>query len=129
MQEIVLSNFKITLYLKFNRIYFRVYITRNLTSCPKILHGTIHIKFSGTFERLQFLFLHFLFKNYIDNSESWTLNSGMQSYVCAKSLLLSEGRTVVKCICECNQSGRRVVFNPEPVAMSAPQRVEWYFAT
>ena len=33
-------------------------------------------------------------------------------------LLLSEGRTVVKCICECNQSGRRVVFYPEPVTMS-----------
>ena len=33
------------------------------------------------------------------------------------SLLLSKGRTVVKCICECNQSGRRVVFYPEPVAM------------
>ena len=32
--------------------------------------------------------------------------------------LLSEGRTVVKCICECNQSGRRVVLDPEPVAMS-----------
>ena len=34
-------------------------------------------------------------------------------------LLLSEGRTVVKCICECNQSGRRVVFDPDSVAMSA----------
>ena len=33
-------------------------------------------------------------------------------------LLLSEGRTVVKCICECNQSGRRVIFYPEPFAMS-----------
>ena len=32
--------------------------------------------------------------------------------------LLSEGRTVVKCICECNQSGRRVAFYSEPVAMS-----------
>ena len=32
--------------------------------------------------------------------------------------LLSEGRTVVKCICECNQSGRSVVFDSEPVAMS-----------
>ena len=31
--------------------------------------------------------------------------------------------------CECNQSGRRVVFNPEPVAISTTQRVEWYFAT
>ena len=27
-------------------------------------------------------------------------------------------RTVVKCICECNQSGRRVVFDPEPVVIS-----------
>ena len=34
------------------------------------------------------------------------------------SLLLSEERTVVKCICECNQSGRRVVFYPEPGAVS-----------
>ena len=33
-------------------------------------------------------------------------------------LLLSEGRTVVKSICECNQSGRMVIFYPEPVAMS-----------
>ena len=33
-------------------------------------------------------------------------------------LLLSERQTVVKCICECNQSGRRVVFDPELVAMS-----------
>ena len=33
-------------------------------------------------------------------------------------LLLSEGRTVVKCISECNQSGCRLVFDPEPVAMS-----------
>ena len=33
-------------------------------------------------------------------------------------LSLSEGRTVVKCICECNQSGRRVVFDPWPVARS-----------
>ena len=33
-------------------------------------------------------------------------------------LLLSEGRTVVKCISECNQRGRRVVFGSEPVAMS-----------
>ena len=33
-------------------------------------------------------------------------------------LLLSEGGTVVKCICECHQSGRRVVFDPEPVAIS-----------
>ena len=40
-------------------------------------------------------------------------------------LLLPEGRTVVKCICECNQSGRRVVFNPLPLAMSAAHRVEW----
>ena len=32
-------------------------------------------------------------------------------------LLLSEGRTVVKCICEWNQSGRGVVFDPQPVAM------------
>ena len=44
-------------------------------------------------------------------------------------LLLSEGRTVVKCICECNQSGRRVVFNPKPVAMVTAQRVEWHVAT
>ena len=29
-----------------------------------------------------------------------------------------ELRTVVKCICECHQSGRRVVLDPEPVAMS-----------
>ena len=33
-------------------------------------------------------------------------------------LLLSEGRTVVKCICECNQRGRRVLFDPEPVTIS-----------
>ena len=32
--------------------------------------------------------------------------------------LLSEGQTVVKCICECNQIGRRVVFDSETVAMS-----------
>ena len=32
--------------------------------------------------------------------------------------LLSVGRTVVKCICECNQSGRRVFFYSETVAMS-----------
>ena len=35
----------------------------------------------------------------------------------SSSLLLSEGRTVVKCICESNQSGRRVGFDPEPVAI------------
>ena len=34
------------------------------------------------------------------------------------NLFLSEGRTVVKCVSECNQSGRRIVFGPEPVAMS-----------
>ena len=34
------------------------------------------------------------------------------------SLLLSKGQTVVKCICECNQSRRRVIFDPKPVAMS-----------
>ena len=40
------------------------------------------------------------------------------------SLLLSEGRTIVKCICEsgsgceCSQSGRRIVIYPKPVAMS-----------
>ena len=28
---------------------------------------------------------------------------------------MSEGQTVVKCICEYNQSGRRVVFDLEPV--------------
>ena len=33
-------------------------------------------------------------------------------------LLLSERRTVVKCICESNQSRHWVVFYPEPVAMS-----------
>ena len=33
-------------------------------------------------------------------------------------LLLSEQRTVVKCICKCNQSDLRVVFDPEPVVMS-----------
>ena len=33
-------------------------------------------------------------------------------------LITVEGRTVVKCICECNQSGCRVSFYPEPVAMS-----------
>ena len=32
--------------------------------------------------------------------------------------LLSVGRTVVKCICECDQSGHSVVFDPEPVDMS-----------
>ena len=42
-------------------------------------------------------------------------------------LLLSEGRTVVKCICECNQSGLRVVFDPEPVAMSTTFCV-WCFS-
>ena len=30
-------------------------------------------------------------------------------------LLLSEGWAVVKCICECNQSGIGAVFYPEPV--------------
>ena len=34
------------------------------------------------------------------------------------SSLLSDGWTAVKYIYECNQSGRRVVFYPEPVAMS-----------
>ena len=33
-------------------------------------------------------------------------------------LLLSKGWTIAKCICECNKSGRRVVFEPEAVAMS-----------
>ena len=36
----------------------------------------------------------------------------------SKGLLLSVGQIVVKCIWECNQSGRSVVFNPEPIAMS-----------
>ena len=31
--------------------------------------------------------------------------------------ILSEGWTIVKCICEFNQSGCRVVFYPKPVAM------------
>ena len=46
-------------------------------------------------------------------------------YIC-DTLLLSKGQTVVKinafvnkgADCECNQSRRRVVFYPEPVAMS-----------
>ena len=42
----------------------------------------------------------------------------LQLLVAITEFLLSEGRTVVKCICECNQSGRRVVFDPEPVAVS-----------
>ena len=36
----------------------------------------------------------------------------------SKKLLVSEGRTVIKCLCECHQSRRRVVFDPELVAMS-----------
>ena len=35
-----------------------------------------------------------------------------------RSLLLSKGRTVVKYICECNQSMHKVVFDPEPVVIS-----------
>ena len=41
---------------------------------------------------------------------------------CYIALLLSQGQTVVKRICECNQSGRGVVFYPEPVAMSRTWR-------
>ena len=42
-----------------------------------------------------------------------------------KLSLLSGGRAAVKCICECNQSRHRVVFYPEPVAMSTTPSGWW----
>ena len=43
-------------------------------------------------------------------------------------LLLSEGRTVVKCICEYNQSGRGAVFDPEPAFATSTTFCECIFA-
>ena len=61
--------------------------------------------------RLTFAFeLYFLRKNYI--KVTLLLVRHLLRNYCPK-----EGQ-VVKCICEYNQNGRRVVFVPEPVAIS-----------
>ena len=45
------------------------------------------------------------------NCFTYTINFGSNN----DKELPSEGQTVIKCIHECNQSGHRLVFHPEPI--------------
>ena len=45
------------------------------------------------------------------NCFTYTINFGSNN----DNELPSVGRTVIKCIPECNQSGHRLVFHPEPI--------------